>query len=277
MRVESLGPRSLVAIALLIGIALPVSAKKLELDSRAVDAGIEIDGNLADWQGAMVYVKRESLFLGIANDGEYVYVAVQSRSTETNRSIVINGMIVWFDPDGSKERLGIRYPMGLAATGRMNPGERPLGGREFEEKFKASLGTFQALGPRKGDSEELLVENRFGVEIASNYTGGDLIYELKVPMRRSESQPHAIGAAPGDAIRLTLETPDIEVDSLSAPPPGSERDYRGGANRDPLGGDTMGDDRMGSFPDQTTGGGATGGHRFPDQFSIKAKVRLATP
>ncbi len=270
-------PRLLVAAALLFNLAGPVSAKKLELNSRAVDAGVEIDGNLADWQDGMIFIKRESLFLGVANDGEYVYVALQSRNTETNRSIVINGLIVWFDPDKSKDRLGIQFPMGLANTGRMDGGVPARSAREFEEKFRASLATFLALGPRRGDSEELLVENRFGIEIASHYAGGDLVYELKVPMRRSEGQPHAVGAAPGDVVRLTLETPDIDVEALGNARATGDRDYRGGANRDPMGGDTVGDDRMGSFPDQTTGAGSMRGRQFPDQLSVKAKVRLATP
>ena len=268
------------AVIAFIVLASPASAKKLELDSRPTDAGVEIDGNLADWQDTMIYIKRESLFLGVANDGEYVYVAVQSRNTDTNRSIVINGLIVWFDPEGgSKDKLGIQFPMGLANTGRMGVSGPPRGSREFEEKFRASLGTFIALGPGRGDSEELLVENRFGIELSGNYAAGDFIYELKVPLRRTEGHPHAIGAAPGAVVRLTLETPEIDVEALRNSMPAGDRDYRGGTNRDPMGGDAMGDDRMGGTMGGETMGGtaASGGRQFPDQLSIKARVRLAAP
>ncbi|MDX1390425.1 MAG: hypothetical protein R3344_14645, partial [Acidobacteriota bacterium] len=244
--------RLVAAGVLSLGIAIPASAKKLELNSRTLDTALEIDGNLAEWQDGMMYVKKESLFLGVANDGEYVYVAVQSRNTDTNQSIAINGLIVWFEPEGSKDRFGIQFPMGLANTGRMDPGG-PQGGREFEEKFKASLATFVALGPRRDDHEQLLVENRFGIDVASRYSSGELVYELKVPLRSSEDHPYAVGAAPGDVVRLTLETPDIDVDSLSDARAAADRDYRGGPNRDPVSGDATGDDRLGGFPDPTSG------------------------
>ena len=157
----------------------------------------------------------------------------------------------------SARRLG-RWQTETAVLRGLSFGAKPVTLRE--------VGAAQVL--------ELLADELFG-----NYAGGDFIYELKVPLRRTEGHPHAIGAAPGAVVRLTLETPEIDVEALRNSMPAGDRDYRGGTNRDPMGGDAMGDDRMGGTMGGETMGGtaASGGRQFPDQLSIKARVRLAAP
>lgn len=49
-----------------------------------------------------------------------------------------------------------------------------------------------------------------GLEVAAQLYETSLIYEIKVPLARSEIDPRGVGAEPGDEITVGIETPKIE-------------------------------------------------------------------
>ena len=123
----------LVAVFTLVVLlsSAPAPAGKAYLDSAVSGASVEIDGDLADWQETMHYIEDAGLFLGAANDDEYLYVAMMSRNPDVNRSIMMSGLIVWLDPEGgSHEKTGIHFPTGMLSSGGVGSGGRPSNASE---------------------------------------------------------------------------------------------------------------------------------------------------
>ena len=65
------------------------------------------------------------------------------------------------------------------------------------------------LGPGKHDARSLTRDHAQGIEVAARVTGDTLVYQLKVPLATTASQPYAIGASAGQTIGIGFETPKV--------------------------------------------------------------------
>jgi len=83
------------------------------------DHEIIIDGKYKDWGTSTTYYdEKAKVVLNLANDADYMYVCMISRNREIETQVMESGFVVWFDPDGGKNKLfGIHFPIGLKRMG----------------------------------------------------------------------------------------------------------------------------------------------------------------
>lgn len=271
MRIKRAG-RSVIT---LIGLVLAVSAagcNELELASSWRDRDIVIDGDARDWRGLTTYVEEGNIAVGVANDGEDMFVCLHSPTREVAGQIVIHGMTVWFDPEGGGAReLGFHCPMG---TGEMpKPGSMDMERGEMKdliaEMVEVAAREVEILGP------DGLVYGNFstaeidGLEIALGYTDGRIVYELRLPLEKTEARPYALGASWEKNVSISFVTPEVDMEAMRE----SMRESMG--DRPPPGGGPGGGRGGGGGP----GGGMPGGMSpggAPQAVELRCKVALAS-
>lgn len=250
--------------ALLIMLLLPIMSfgcsSKLELISHWPDREITIDGESEEWQDSLTLLEKDNVSLGFFNDEEFLYVSLVTTDRRIQRQFMALGFTIWFDPRGGQnEEFGIRFPLGMMETGLMmreaRSGERNI--ERLKEEFEKSLDNLEILGAGKNERRLLRVTDLKGIEIKVNNSNKMLVYEIKVPLIKSEQHPYAIGAEVGESIGLGFETGKLDVKKMR------ERIGRGMRGRRPPGGIGGGRGRM-------------GGPRppMPEQFKVWATVRL---
>lgn len=214
------------------------------------DREIAVDGLYSDWTGPLPYLDRQSMYVGVRNDDEYLYVLVKTVDLRAQMKVLRLGLTLWFSPEGKKTgRLGIRYPIGVEDHGIPLYGEGPPRGLSAEqrEKIAESLSEMEILyftplvheqagtpvspcaRPHEGGPLGQVQESRVKVEradscairVAVRDTSEVVVYELRVPLKRTDGSPWAVGAAPGDKIVVEAETgnirPELREPSTSEP------------------------------------------------------------
>lgn len=254
-------------------IILAGCSKKLELNSDWLNREITVDGKSDDWLGAMYYFEDENISIGLLNDENFMYICMVAEDQLIRNQVMRQGFTLWFNPDGSKKKtFGIKFPIGMQASGipmrigfptRMEEGERDP--EQFWERFRESLTELEILGPGKDESKRMSVEEAKGIDIDVRSSTGMLVYELKVPLHRSEDNPYAIGAKAGNSVGIGLETPKLDWKMLRKRM-GSRMPGRGGMPGGP---------RM---PGGGRGGMPGGGMRpqIPKGIKVWAIVQLAS-
>ena len=98
--------------------ALP-GCGNLQLESIRRDREIIIDGKYSDWGKAEAYYdEKEKLVVSLCNDQDYLYICLISRNRKIETQLMESGFVVWFDPDGGKNKsFGIRFPIGMKSMG----------------------------------------------------------------------------------------------------------------------------------------------------------------
>lgn len=265
--------------ALLVAVTLLGGCGGMELESVWRDEGVTIDGIPLEWRGATTWVESPNVAIGVKNDADYLYLCVSSPVREIAVQIAMRGFVVWLDPEGKKGKtFGIRCPVG-PAMGTGNP--RELGelaqdqARFMEmvvERLKGAGNVLEILGPGDDSSVRLTAGEAVGIDIALGYHDGRAVYELKVPFRRDDEHPYAIGSDGKSRIGVGFETPEINREEMLSAM-GGERPggMRGGG---PPGG---------GMPGGGMGGGGMGGGRgpgggpgkMPQPIDIWGKISLA--
>lgn len=191
------------------------------LESRTPARAVTVDGQAQEWGGVLQPVGKNRVSLGVQNDGTYLYLSFVARQPEVVGQIVRSGLEVWFDPEGGKEKaFGIKFPLGLVGAGR--PGDAtdgpPEGGRlrdseRMRERFHASLVQMEILGA-EGQSLRFGVTDIPGIEARALLEQEVFTYELRVPLRHSDTYRYAVGAGTGGVLGLGFETPELDREAL---------------------------------------------------------------
>ncbi|MFA5005572.1 MAG: hypothetical protein WC561_05580 [Candidatus Omnitrophota bacterium] len=255
--------KKLCILSILLVCLLSAGCERPNLYSYRKDREIAIDGKYTDWGNYISYYsEKEKLVVNLANDDEYLYICLISRSRRVETQIMESGLQLWFDPEaGQRKIFGIRFPIGMRVMGmpiaqRMKKEDRPLGyddsqdplrredwgDREFDKKLEElenlqdkmevilplpaqgakedrdrrappddkkppeEKGVAHRRGFPPGGKELLLEEaHKYGLEAKLGRENGYFVYELKVPLNRSEERPYAIGSKPGNPIGLGIE------------------------------------------------------------------------
>jgi hypothetical protein len=164
---------------------------------------VTIDGSMAEW--ASLTRVGAGPAVAAQNDGTNLYLAVAS-SDPTVRVQLATGLIVWLDSTARR-----RQTFGLRLEG-LAP--RPISGttgstsaNDLSDSILNPLEAFDLLGPAR--LQRRLIDNAadIGITLASGVEDGTIVYELKVPLERSEATPHAVGVKAGAALALGIETP----------------------------------------------------------------------
>jgi hypothetical protein len=175
------------------------------LDATWRPASLVVDGSTSDWP-PLQRVDNGPTF-GVANDAAAVYVVVASNDPNVRRQLA-TGLVVWFDPSGQEaQTFGVRLE-GLTDAPLL--GATPtaaVGDSLAAAPAPHALDAFDLLGP--GKSQRRLVEqtDAIGIGLASGMEDRAVVYELKLPLTKSDATPYAVDARPGAAILVGLETP----------------------------------------------------------------------
>ena len=300
-------PVLLLVLAAVVGaVAVAIAAETLHIDSAWSADPPAVDGKLTEWSSPLVTLGQTKLSLGVRNDGQYVYLALASSDQATRMMLGAAGFTVWFDPAGKdKKAFGVTVPPTIAGGRGMvgrGPGGGPGGGppeqgapaepgqeaREGQPGGQSgpAIGTITSIevaGPSKDDRRrlELAYARTVGLDVVARLAEGVLVYELRVPLPVSASQPYGVKSLPGATIGLGIETNQL--------PRPEGRGEEGGRGRGGMGGGPpggggmgggMGGGGMGGGPPGMGGGppeGGRGGMREMKPIKAWAVVRLAAP
>ena len=197
---------------------------------------IVIDGKAEDWQGDVYVVENERFLLGFLNDQDYLYMCLLAEDNFTRGQILIQGLTVWFDPKGKKDKaFGIRYPLGGPIKLSRSALGEDRGGEALDNLAPQALADLEIVTyeqtkskdrvPDQEKLQKLPVADVKGVEIKVNSSAGRLVYELKIPLVKSEQNPIAVGAQPGQSIGVGFETGKLEQPRRTEKSP---REFPGG-------------------------------------------------
>jgi hypothetical protein len=221
----------LIALLVLAGFATVLAASTTERASLWRDRDIVVDGQDAEWHGLTLPVKNQHFSLGVVNDADYLYVCLPVMDAQARMLIERRGLAVWLDKAGGKKnQFGVHFPVyGIAdARAGRGRGEGPAGDRQGSDGRGPMGGPIEIgiLGPGLGKGRIMLMADARGIEVSLGVYENLLVYELRVPLKRSEEHPYAPDVKPGDTLRVQFETPSV--------PPG--RAPLGGAPGAPPGG-----------------------------------------
>jgi uncharacterized membrane protein YgcG len=251
-RGESYRSHTLTGLAVFAGLLVSGCGSTAQIPSSWRTPGVTVDTAAREWKSPFTPVKDTHLFIGMQNDSAFFYLRILAPEEEFRRRIAGPGMTVWLVPDDGK-KLGILYPMG---TG---------------------IHDMEILGADKNDRTLFSPLEVPGVSVRVGSSDGSSMYELKVPLQASKDRPYAVGAAPGSAFRIEIQTEKEVVGGRG----GSEMGEGAGGGRSPGagGGGFGGGGRRGGGGGRGGGGrpgGQVGGARF-DPVDFKADVHLAGP
>jgi hypothetical protein len=185
----------------------------VEVESLWRTGPIAIDGTIADWSDHLVEVEGTGLSLGVANDADFVYVGLAATDARAAAQAFGRGLYLWLDPKGGSDKvLGIHYPRGVNFENFPGPPEPDSmgvlrkSGRTTEEETEVEI-----LGPGRDQKTELNRGELKGIEVAASRRGGFFVYEIKVPLAKSEAVPFAAESGPGKTVGIGFDTagPDI--------------------------------------------------------------------
>jgi hypothetical protein len=225
---------------------------------------IMIDGKSEDWVGSLYVAPGETISIGFLNDQQDLYVCMIAEDRATRAQIMTQGLTVWFDPQGGTQKVfGIRYPMGTP-KGELPKPPDPLKEMEVPEDYKSvDLTRLEIIGGEKAKPQLMEASNVKGIEIKLVPSTGLLVYELKIPLLRTEEYPFAVGVNPGRAVGIGFESPEIDLSKLQK----KEKEEKPEGGKNPPSEGRYGQGRRGGY-----------GMRFPMLRGIKvwANVQLAS-
>jgi hypothetical protein len=278
------GPGHAKTLALVVlalgGMLIPFTSVqgKIRLESQWRDAehDASVDGSADDWRGAMSWVEKAGLSLGIRNDEEFLYLCLYSSNREVAHRAEAGGLIVSLG-----DKLTIRFPTGRPGPG--GPASDPPGRGRLRERGPDRADVLVLTHKMTDTPLRLPLDNELGVEVRMALEP-DFVYELKVPVVRTALLPYAVEAEPGDTITVRIDSASSEGPGRDGPPGGRGVGGPGGGMP---GGGMPGGGRPGGMPGGGGSGmgrggrgggppgGMDGGSDLPEPIHIKAKVRLA--
>jgi hypothetical protein len=187
----------------------------MNLVSSWCDRPIVIDGRYDDWTGHLPYLDRQSMYVGIRNDGKYLYIMLKTVDLRAQTKVLRLGLTLRFTKGEKKTgSLGIRYPLGIEEHGIPLYGMEPMKGLSPEQRkrIQTSLDSLEVLAPGSKEWTTVPLADSLGsggIRVAVRDTSEVIVYELRVPLERTSGSPWGIGAAPGDRIDVEASTSDI--------------------------------------------------------------------
>ena len=237
----------ILGLSSLLAIGGCTSVKQIE--SGPVTTDVIIDGSVDDWDGTLRLFEGESgVSIGVRNNAEAIYVALVVRDQAKLRQIMRAGLILWFDPDGGKDRVfGIAYPLSPEGMDRSGLGGMPggmRGGRSgglsesdreemeaaMRERFIESLNELEVL--HDGEEHGMRIPDRSDsdIRVAGSFEYGELVLEYRIPLGDSESTAYQLPMI-SEELGLGLISPEIEMPAGARPAGGGGRGGMGGAGR----------------------------------------------
>lgn len=207
------------------------------------DSPIQINASLADWpRQASMKSPTDEFDVAIANDNEFVYVAISFKNNRTQAMARDFGFRIFFDQkDAFRRSFGIVYPVGYAESLSEFPGARRAylenpGWRNMPENRAIIESVEQnmankvqiisrsdrrsAVRPVTISLEQLQANS---IEVAMDFDRRRMMVELKIPIRPSRDREFSadldgsgsfllgLEIVPPDYTEVTGETPTYET------------------------------------------------------------------
>jgi hypothetical protein len=213
------------------------------------------------------------LALGVRNDSEYLYACVILNNRQTQMQVLASGLTVWFDAGGGQNKsFGFRFPLGVQGNQLPAGVERSDEPEDARQLIQQSQSELEVIGPGKDDRERLPSMVAQGITAKLGNRQGVLVYELRVPLRKSARNPYAIDVGEAQFLGIGFETSGLNPEMMKDRPGGTGG---GGMGRGgpPPGGGGMPPGGGGMPP----GGGPPGMQRGgpPEPLKLWTRVQLA--
>lgn len=269
-------------LMLLASFILLNGCKGISMASKWRDRDIVIDAMDNEWQDCRQYSDGET-DIGIYNDDSYVYMCFTTKDENIQTELLRQGFIVWFNQDGTKKKqLGVRYPVVVKTApggppivqGNPNQGAPPGGESQIAPPVgqggvnanvnQVSVEELRILTSEKDAGKTLTLDEAAKLDISASITNdesGRIIYELKVPLKKTDQTPYA-------AVPSATNNIGIGFMLYSEPNSASMSDRMNGFND--VGGGGMGGGGLGG------GGMGGGGAMEKTNLEVWANVTLAS-
>jgi hypothetical protein len=256
---------SCLALALAAGLAACKTFNTYTAESRPVSRAIVIDGKTDDWQGDLYVVPGERLSIGFLNDRDNLYVCLLTTDPYTRFQIMGQGLTVWFDPKGGKDKVfGIKFPLGPPAGQQPKMTLSATGEPVIDESAGTPMNEFEIIRSEKEPVQRMEFAQAKGLEIKVASSTGLIVYEMKIPLVSNGQDPVAVGVLPGKTVGIGFETGKFDASKM----PRSDRGGMPGGGG--MGGRSQGGGGRGAMDGTAMRGG------IPESLKVWALVQLSS-
>ncbi len=203
--------------SLLLAIIFSGCSGSKSIQSFFTKDAITIDGNINDWEGSLHSIEGENVAVGVKNDDKDVYIALVTSDRAKMMNILTRGLTVWLDPEGSDDKIGIKYPL------RLEPGIfRDIRMRGPEQQ--AGFDNEKIINDLIANQKELIIVNAEDIathsfdlpaskliEAKLGYSMNQLVYELRIPFAGQNSSSFGLKAKPGTELLAGFVTGKFDL------------------------------------------------------------------
>lgn len=224
---------TLACVLAVLAAPIPVWGASTHHSSR-IEEALTIDGNTHDWKNIPFKVfKKKRIALAIANDEQYLYVAVRFKDPLWLRSFARHGVTLWPSAKGQKRREhGLQYyfqlpddvKLALRAKGhalrqkqlgpRLGSGDMPI-----EERI-------ELVGEPETQGTILPIDGGAGPSGSMHFEQGLYTCEFRVPLASAPDTVFSIPASTEDSIRLIISFGSENHSAKAADPDERRRKQR---------------------------------------------------
>lgn len=201
-----------------------ISARKNE--------SVAIDGKNLEWKQGGTFIASANATLYVCNDSTGLYLSLVSPGGALLQRIVATGLTVWLDPQTAAGRvLGIHYPVGLMSgmPPEMDP-ESSAPQEKMKERVQNNRAEFEILNEDKEVVERKRLTDADGFEVQIGDDSASYVYEMKIPIAKSQINRYTLVPDSSGVIRLGLETGELGFPMMGPPPGGMPPGMRAGAS-----------------------------------------------
>lgn len=258
-----------------IGILLPLlfcGCATRQVESGRPAHAIVADGSDAEWPGSpQFYDKSKKASIRLLNDADSIRICFATNDRDLKMSLATEGMSLWLDADGEKNKtVGIYVP---GRKSHFRPADKGTNGNHppktpaLNMPAAIEMTYSETTGPLKMDLEEI---RRTGIGIGAGQPDGSrYVYEFIVPFAVDEMFSE-MGAGKVLGVGITSGNGKTEK-RRQKPSMGSMGDPGGGGGR---GGTGKRPGMGGSFGDGD-GGGKSGSGKRSEPYEVWLNVHLS--
>jgi hypothetical protein len=256
---------------LFIGISLLGCSSTTQLSSVWRTNEIQIDGSANDWNSFQTNINNSPVSLGLRNDDEFIYLCMKSQNPQFRRQLAGLGLTLMFESE-SGNKVGLNYPIGLMKLDRPTsfPSEEARSREEWDRLSDESMNEYEIIGKDETDRHRFSIIEKNGFAMKIGEQDSAVVYEVKVPLKKSASIPYALETSAGTLVKV-----DITSGTFGGKRPGGRMGQRRRGGQMP--GDMQPPD--GEIPEGSRRGGEFGrglrGER-PQPLDFSFEFRLST-
>lgn len=233
----------------------------IKMQSSWQDQEVTLNGKASDWGTALQPGTNNKINIGFKNDDAFLSLCVTTEDRTTIMQIMRSGFVVWLEPEnGDTKQFGIKYPIQTMYEERRDiTKENPIslfGENQRETRTADKMDNhlleelqkqieFQVVDKNNVPITAIPVINKEGIKIKIGLEKGTLVYELQIPLKRSADYSFAVGALPGEKIKVRFETLQPDFSDIKKSFGEGERGGGRASGEEPEGGMPQGGGRGG--------------------------------